>query len=67
VTVGVDTSDPVGLNLDLEHPVLHRRRHLGVSGIRVLDDVGERHGDDEVRARLDLRREPLGRNIDLNR
>src|SRR5215211_3585695 len=67
VTVGIGASDPVVLNLDVEHPVLHRRHRLGGSGVRVLDDVGERLGHDEVRARLDLRREPLGRNVHVNR
>jgi hypothetical protein len=33
----------------------------------VLDDVRHRLRHDEVRARLDLGREPLGRNIDSNR
>jgi hypothetical protein len=32
----------------------------------MLDDVGERLGDDEVRARLDVRRKALRRNIDSN-
>ena len=37
------------------------------SGVRVLDDVRERLGHDEVRARLDLGGKPLGRDIDPNR
>ena len=36
-------------------------------GVRVLDDVCQRFGHDEVRARLDLGRKPLGRDIDSNR
>jgi hypothetical protein len=47
VTVGIRTSDPVVANLDVQHPVVH----------------GERLGHDEVRTRLDLGRQPLGRHI----
>jgi hypothetical protein len=35
--------------------------------VRVLDDVRERFGDDKVRARLDLGREPLGREVHRDR
>jgi hypothetical protein len=63
VTVGIRTSDPVVANLDVQHPVVQGRPDLGVPGVGVLDDVGERLGHDEVRTRLDLRRQPLGRHI----
>jgi hypothetical protein len=32
----------------------------------VLDDVGERLGDDEVRAGLDVRRQPFARDVDFD-
>ena len=67
VPARIGASDAVVANLDAERPIVHACADLGLPGVRVLDDVGERLGDDEVGARLDLRREPLGRQIDLNR
>ena len=56
VAVGIGAADAVVADLDAQRPVVHPRAYLGALGVRVLDDVGERLGDDEVRARLDLRR-----------
>jgi len=67
VTLDVIGTDPVVANLHVKHPVIHERPDLGTHGLRVLDDIRERLGDDEVRASFDVRREPLRRNIDLNR
>ena len=63
----IGASDPVVADLDAEHLVVHIRPDLSAPGVRVLDDVRKRLGHDEVRAGLDLRREPLGRDIHLNR
>jgi len=67
VTSRIGTSDAVVANLDSQRPVRHSRPYLGARGIRVLDDVRQRLGHNEVRTRLDPRREPPGRDIDLNR
>jgi hypothetical protein len=44
VTVGVGTSDAVVANLYAEHRGLHRRPHLDVCGVRVLDNVRDEIG-----------------------
>jgi hypothetical protein len=41
-------SHAIVLHLDPERAVLDPRRYLGVSGVSVFGDVGERFGDDEV-------------------
>ena len=67
MTVLIGTADAGVANLHMKHPVIHERPDLGLPSVRVLDDVRERLGHDEVRTSLDLRREPLRWNIDFNR
>ena len=67
MTVEIGTAYPVVTDIDVKHAIVHERPDFGMSSVRMLDDVRERLGHDEVRASLDLLREPLRRNIDLNR
>jgi hypothetical protein len=64
--LGVRPADAVVPHLDLQCSVMDRRVHPGGLGVGVLHDVRERLGHDEVGARLDLGREPLGRNLDVD-
>src|SRR3954447_18095191 len=48
--VGPRAADAVVAHPDTQGAVVDARRHRGVLGVRVLDDVGEGLGDDEVRA-----------------
>ena len=57
--VGVGTAHPVVAHRDLQAPVRDRGLDLGQPGLRVLDDVRERLGHDEVGARLDLGRKAV--------
>ena len=66
VTVGVGPADADVPNVHVQRAVLHPSGHLGVAGVRVLHDVGQRLGHDEVRARLDVGGKPRGRKIDLH-
>ena len=59
VARAVGAADAVVADLDAQHAVRRPRRAPRARRARVLDDVGQRLGDDEVGARLDLRREPL--------
>ena len=54
-------------NMDVEHPVLDECADLRVLRVGVLDHVRQRLRHDEVGARLDLGREPLGRNVEPDR
>ena len=62
----IGAADAVVAYFDPQHLLVDHRAHG--SGLRVgmLDDVRERFGHDEVGARLDLGREPLGRQVDLH-
>jgi hypothetical protein len=51
--VGPGASDAVVAHLDPEGAVLNARHHRGTLRTRVLCDVGQRLGDDEIRGRLD--------------
>ena len=51
----------------LEGPVLDARPRRRTCGTRVLCDVGQRLGDDEVRRRLDRSRQPVHGHVDLDR
>jgi hypothetical protein len=67
VTSRISTADPVIAPLYSQHPVRCRHVDVGLGGPRVLHDVRERLGHDEMRTRLDSSQEPLGWNVDLNR
>ena len=65
--VGPGASDAVVAHLDSQRAVLDARRDRGAVGARVLRDVGQRLGDDEVGGRLDRGREPAHGHVDLDR
>jgi len=67
VTVAIGTADPVVVDDDVEHAVAGVRLDLGGGRPSVLDDVRQRLCHDEVRARLDLGLEPVGRYLDRHR
>ena len=48
-------------------PFSRRTRDVDLSGVGVMGDVRECFGDDEVRGRLDMRREPLAVGADADR
>src|SRR5438270_13899168 len=64
---GIGASDAVVANLDLQRPILRRCPNRHSARLRVLYDVRKPLGDHEVRVRLDLRREALIGNVDLDR
>ncbi len=64
--VRAGAADAVVAHLDPQRPVLDPRGDRGARGAGVLGDVGERLGDDEVGGRLDRRRQPVDRHVDLD-
>jgi hypothetical protein len=63
----IGSADAIVSHLDMELVEVDSRADCRGSGVRVLDDVRERFGDDKVRARLDLGYEPLRREIHRDR
>ena len=63
---GVRPPDAVIANLHDERAFLDPRLYVGSCGLRVLHDVGECLGDDEVGARLDLRGKSLTSDLAVN-
>ena len=60
--VGPGAADAVVAHPELEDAVLDAREDGGMPCTGVLDDVGQRLGDDEVGGRLDRRRETVLRS-----
>jgi hypothetical protein len=63
--LGVRPAGAVVPGLDVQRLGLDEGFHPRPAGVRVLDDVGQRLGDDEVGARLDLRWESRRPHVDL--
>ena len=64
---GISRSGAVVPNLDQKCSILDTRVDFGSRRLRVLHDVCERLGDDEVRARLDLGGKSFIRDLNVNR
>ena len=62
----IGAADPVVANLGAEHAVLDGDADFRARRLRVLDRVGEGLRHDEVRTRLDLRGEPLMRDVHVD-
>ena len=64
--IGVRASSPIVVDRYQHAPLAGHDRHTGPRRVGVLDDVGQRLCRDEVRGRLDRRREPAGAHLQLD-
>jgi hypothetical protein len=66
VARGIRPADSIVAHFEAEDAVIDRCPDRRPRRPGMLGDVGERFGDDEVRAGLDVWRQPLARDVDID-
>ena len=67
MAVDLSAADPIVAHLDVKNAIVPSRDHDGLPGVRVLGDIGQRLGHDEVRGRLHHLRQSTHPHVHLNR